>query len=125
MTLETPIRPVTTEPPSPLPTAATDERPHVSGLRCRACGRAEAVGPSFVCPACFGPLEIIYDYAVARAALTREKIATRPPGIWRYLELLPVARAPERGLSVGSTPLVRADRLACHLALRTGTVPHL
>jgi threonine synthase len=119
MTLETPVRPATpatTEPTGPS---------HVRGLRCRACGRPEDLGPSFVCPACFGPLEIVYDLDVARSVLTREAIGARDPGIWRYLELLPVERAPEHGLAVGSTPLVRADRLARTLELGTGTVLHL
>ena len=121
MTLETPIRPET-----PATTDSTQSGPsHVVGLRCRACGRPEELGPSFVCPACFGPLEIVYDYDVARSALTREAIAARDPGIWRYLELLPVERAPERGLAVGSTPLVRADRLAGSLGLGDGTVLRL
>jgi len=120
MTLETPIRSQSTE-------TSPDARPrsHVAGLRCRACGRPEAIGPSFVCPACFGPLEVVYDYDVARARLTREAVAARAPGIWRYLELLPVERAPERGLSVGSTSLVRADRLARDLELGNGTTLHL
>ena len=47
------------------------------------------------------------------------------PGIWRYLELLPVAAAPERGLAVGSTALVRADRLGRDLGLGTGTTLRL
>lgn len=119
MTLETPIRP--DDPAGSSSTSAA----HVSGLRCRACGRPETIGPSFVCPACFGPLEVVYDLDVARAALTRESIGARAPGIWRYLELLPVAAAPGRGLAVGSTALVRADRLARDLALGTGTVLHL
>src|SRR4029077_2656050 len=50
--------------------------------------------------------------AVAGATLTREAIARRAPGIWRYLELLPVDAAPARSLPVGSTPLLTADRLA-------------
>jgi threonine synthase len=124
MTLETPTRPETAGPaPTTAPTASP--RSHVVGLRCRACGRPEAIGPSFVCPDCFGPLEVAYDYDVARAQLTREAVAARAPGIWRYLELLPVERAPERGLAVGSTTLVRADRLARDLDLGTGTTLHL
>ncbi len=122
MTLETPIRP---DPPgagAALPSAGAS---HIRGLRCRACGRPEELGPSFVCPACFGPLEVVYDHDVARAALTHESIAARPQGIWRYLELLPVERVPERGLAVGSTALVRADRLARDLDLGTGTTLHL
>ena len=122
MTLETPTRPAATAPEPPSTTATPS---HVRGLRCRACGREEALGPSYVCPACFGPLEVVYDLDVARAALTPETIAARPLGIWRYLELLPVDRAPERGLEVGSTALVRADRLARDLDLGTGTTLRL
>lgn len=124
MTLETPTRPETAG-PAPTTAPTVSPRSHVVGLRCRACGRPEAIGPSFVCPDCFGPLEVAYDYDVARAQLTREAVAARAPGIWRYLELLPVERAPERGLAVGSTTLVRADRLARDLDLGTGTTLHL
>ncbi|HEV8546636.1 MAG TPA: threonine synthase [Candidatus Limnocylindrales bacterium] len=84
---------------------------HILGMRCRACGRPEEIGPNYVCLACFGPLEVVYDPAAARRTLTRESIAARAPGIWRYLELLPVSAAPSRGLAVGSTALVAADRL--------------
>ena len=81
-------------------------------MRCRNCGAAQPIGLSYVCPACFGPLEVDYDYAVVGATLTRETIAARAPGIWRYAELLPVDAPPARGLPVGSTPLLAADRLA-------------
>jgi len=83
----------------------------ILGLACRNCRRPEPLGPSYVCPACFGPLEVAYDTEVVRTALTREAIEARPPGLWRYLELLPVDAPPARGLAVGSTPLLRADRL--------------
>ncbi len=83
----------------------------IRGLRCKNCQRPEPLGPSYVCPACFGPLEVAYDYDVIRGLLDRSTIATRPPGIWRYLELLPVDSPPARGLAVGSTPLLPAERL--------------
>jgi threonine synthase len=83
----------------------------ILGLRCRACGRAEALGPRYVCPACFGPLEVAYDLDVVGRRLTRATIESRPAGIWRYLELLPVATRPARGLPVGSSPLIPAPRL--------------
>ena len=124
MTIETPARPTTATPES-APASAPVRPSHVRGLSCRACGRPEELGPSYVCPACFGPLEVVYDHDVARAGLTREAIAARDPGIWRYLELLPVERAPERGLAVGSTALVRADRLARDLGLGNGTTLRL
>ena len=95
-------------------------RTRVVGLRCRGCGRAEATGPSFVCPACFGPLEVAYDREAIAAQVSRARIEAREPGIWRYLELLPLDEAPARSLAVGSTPLLRADRLGAELGLRTG-----
>jgi threonine synthase len=89
----------------------------IVGMRCRACRRPEPLALSYVCPACFGPLEVEYDYKIAGRTLTREAIASRPSGIWRYAELLPVDEPPRRGLAVGSTPLIPADRLAPALGL--------
>ena len=85
--------------------------PRVTGMACRNCGLAQPLAVAYVCPACFGPLEVTYDYAVAAATMTRDAIASRAPGIWRYLELLPVDALPARSLPVGSTPLIAADRL--------------
>ncbi len=95
-------------------------RPRVVGLVCRNCGRAEPTGPSFVCPVCFGPLEVAYDREAIRSQVTRARIEAREQGIWRYLELLPVDAPPARGLAVGSTPLLRADRLGGELGLASG-----
>jgi threonine synthase len=97
------------------PAAAPTGR--IVGMRCRNCGRAEPIGLSYVCLACFGPLEVEYDYAIVGTTLTREALAARAPGIWRYVELLPVEAPPARGLPVGSTPLLAADRLAPALGL--------
>ena len=36
-------------------------------MRCRDCGAPQPIGLSYVCPACFGPLEVDYDYAVVGA----------------------------------------------------------
>jgi threonine synthase len=89
----------------------------IAGLRCRSCQRREPIGLSYVCAACFGPLEVEYDYAVVAETLTRRAIAARSPGIWRYVELLPVDAPPSRGLPVGSTPLLAAERVAPTLGL--------
>ena len=116
MSIETP----TLGPPTTTPAATATDAPgasHVLGMRCRACGRPEEIGPNYVCAGCFGPLEIVYDPAVARRTLTREAVAARPPGIWRYLELLPVSAVPARGLAVGSTALVPAGRLGSELGV--------
>jgi len=100
---------------APSPSIATS--PRIRGLVCRNCGRPESIGPSYVCPACLGPLEVDYDIDVVRATTSREAIEARPPGIWRYLEFLPVDAPPARGLAVGSTPLVRADRLGAAIGV--------
>jgi len=97
-------------------------RPRIVGLRCRSCFREERVGPSYVCPACFGPLEVVYDREAIRAQVSRASIEARDPGIWRYLELLPVDEMPARSLAVGSTPLLRADRLGAELGLAPGNL---
>ena len=91
--------------------------PRIRGLRCRNCGTPEAIGPSYVCAACFGPLEVDVDLELVGRLVTPDAIAARGPGIWRYLELLPVEAPPERGLRVGSTPLVRADRLGASIGV--------
>jgi threonine synthase len=109
-TLTTPTRPTTgADAPAPAPARAPAQR--ITGMACRNCGLAQPLAVAYVCPACFGPLEVTYDYDVITAAVTRDAIAARAPGIWRYLELLPVDAPPARSLPVGSTPLVAADRL--------------
>jgi threonine synthase len=98
--------------PTPTPTPTTLARgARITGMACRNCGLVQPLALAYVCPACFGPLEVTYDAAVVGATLTREAVAARRPGIWRYLELLPVEAAPVRSLPVGSTPLLPADRL--------------
>lgn len=100
----------------PAPTTASSPA-RIVGLRCRNCERPEPIGLSYVCPACFGPLEVEYDHEVVARTLTHEAVASRPAGIWRYAELLPVNSPPIRGLPVGSTALIAADRLAPALGL--------
>jgi threonine synthase len=99
----------------PAPGGRSGER--IRGLRCRNCARPEPLGPSYVCPACFGPLEVDYDYDRLAGSFTRDLVESRRPGIWRYRELLPVDEPPTRGLAVGSTPLVAATRLGPELGI--------
>src|SRR5262245_52882318 len=90
---------------------------HVLGLRCRECGADYPREPLHVCDQCFGPLEVVYDYAAAARTMTRDAVAARPRNLWRYHELLPVLAEPVVGLHSGFTPLVRADRLAAALGV--------
>lgn len=91
----------------------------VRGLHCRSCDRVYPSGPFYYCEDCFGPVEVLYDYPAIAAALSRDVIARRAPGMWRYRELLPIEGEPTVGLEVGGTPLVRADRLARLLGIQT------
>ena len=81
-------------------------------LKCRECGHEYEKKPTHVCEFCFGPLEVVYDYDAIKKVLTREKIASRGPSMWRYKELLPLDSDPTVGKQVGFTPLRRANRLA-------------
>jgi threonine synthase len=90
---------------------------HVTGLRCRECGRDFPAEALHVCDYCFGPLEVAYDYDAIAAAVSREGIAAGPRTIWRYRDLLPVDDDHPVDLGAGFTPLVRADRLAAELGL--------
>jgi threonine synthase len=91
---------------------------YVTSLKCRECGQDYPVAPVHVCETCFGPLEIVYDYAKIRGAMTRAKIEARPRNLWRYRELLPVDSEPEIGPHSGFTPLVECKRLGAELGLR-------
>ncbi|MBA3307068.1 MAG: threonine synthase [Chloroflexi bacterium] len=107
-----------TEPPahsSAVSSPATSSR--VLGLICRSCRLEQPLGLRYVCPHCFGPLQVRYDLKLIAGLVDRSVIESRPPGIWRYLELLPVERVPRRSLAVGSTPLIAAERLGASLGI--------
>ncbi len=90
---------------------------HVTGLRCRECGRQFPAEALHVCDYCFGPLEVAYDYERIASVVTRARIEAGPRSIWRYHDLLPVEDENPVSLGAGFTPLVRADRLAAELGL--------
>ena len=79
-------------------------------LRCRECGKSWGNQPRSICEDCFSPLEVSYDYEAVQ--LTRERIAQRPPNMWRYAELLPLPANYHPHLPVGFTPLLSAPHLA-------------
>ena len=59
-----------------------------------------------------------YDLEAAREGLTLESLARRPPGLWRWAELLPVrSRAFVATLGEGGTPLLNPARIARNLGL--------
>jgi threonine synthase len=99
------------------PQTSTGQR--VLGLRCRECRAEYELQATHVCEACFGPLDVHYDYDAIRRVTSRESIEAGPPTMWRYRSLLPLEDgAPIVTLGEGLTPLVKADRLGAELGLR-------
>ncbi|MBI1367248.1 MAG: threonine synthase [Planctomycetes bacterium] len=89
------------------------------GLKCRECGKTYPADVRYVCEECFGPVEVDYDYDAIKKVLTRQLIESRGHNMWRYKELLPVDGEVTVGPDVGYTPLVKADRLAAALGVKT------
>jgi len=103
-----------------------------TSLSCRECGSQYPLEAHFVCSKCFGPLEVKYAEhpSTGDPDAIKRRIQAGPRNIWRYADFLPVDRVPAlapsgpggsaglEGLPAGSTPLVRADRLAEQLGLR-------
>lgn len=84
----------------------------IKGLKCRECGRPYPAKPLHVCEFCFGPLEVDYDYANLQRVVSRKRIETGPPTMWRYRDLLPIEEEDPVGKHCGMTPLTRARHLA-------------
>ena len=101
----------------------------MTSLRCKECGEVYGPGKQFVCTACFGPLEVDYDYDAIGRTTSPARISQRPANLWRYRELLPIDGEPATGFQSGFTPLVKASRLARALGveelyLKDDTVNH-
>lgn len=95
---------------------------HILGLKCVLCGAEYDVDHvDYVCPkhGDEGILDVVYDYPRVARRLTREGLArNRDRTIWRYKPLLPIEPdSPVPPLTIGWTPLYRADRLAETLGL--------
>ena len=81
---------------------------HVAGASCFACGTAHDPRTLLgVCTACAMPLRIDYDLPAIRLRVADLK--DRPPTLWRYRELLPLAEGDEISLAEGYTPLLPVE----------------
>ncbi len=87
-------------------------------LKCRDCERTYPLEPVAACEDCWAPLEVVYDYGKLWADLRREDLASRPPTMWRYRELLPLLEEPYVGRQTGFTPLVAVPHLGAALGIR-------
>jgi threonine synthase len=97
--------------------AASKTSSALIGLQCHLCHARFPAEAIYVCDKCLGPLEPVYDFAAIR--ITREEIERRPKNLWRYRELLPIVGEPLTGFNSGFTPLVRCDRLAKRIGIKT------
>jgi threonine synthase len=90
-------------------------------MRCTECGRDHDTSrPAYACSSCGNLLEIKVDLAKARDVIPKGGWKGRPIGVWRYKELLPVgAKGPVASLGEGGTPLIRCDRIAERLGLKS------
>jgi threonine synthase len=97
----------------------------VKGLKCIDCGK-EFPGEKMLtaCDDCgqkglfHGILDPAYDYDGIRKVISREVLEKRPPGLWKYLEFMPLDS--EKNIVTmgeGGTPLVRASRLSKELGV--------
>jgi threonine synthase len=90
----------------------------VTHLTCSLCGlRHDHRRPQGLCQ-CGGPLLVEYDLAAVDAAMRKDQLASRPPTMWRYRELLPVEDpASVVSLGEGFTPLLPSPRLGARVGL--------
>jgi threonine synthase len=86
-------------------------------LSCRECGHRIPLAAEFACAECFGPLEVAYEFP----KVTRESIEAGPKSIWRYRDLLPVPSTVDEhpNTEPGMTRLIKADRLAAELGVKS------
>jgi len=70
------------------------------------------------CRQCNSPLLVRYDLSRLRSSLSKEQFSSRPRGLWRWAELLPVHQSEFRfSIGEGDTPLIRSARLSAALGL--------
>ncbi len=92
---------------------------YLDHLECGRCAtRHDAGTVQGTCTQCGAPLLARYDLTALAADLTPETLASRPPDLWRYHELLPVT-APEHVITLGEgmTPLLSLPSLGEQIGL--------
>src|SRR4051794_11243151 len=82
---------------------------NVTHLECSLTGERYEAGQVHNLSRAGKPLLVRYDLAAARRTLTRESIAEREPGMWKWRELLPHSGEPV-SLGEPETPIVALER---------------
>src|SRR5438270_13157213 len=94
---------------------------NVVGFKCFDCARQfRGDEVEYVCAACGGNLDVLYDYDYVGGQLTKARLAAdRNLSMWRYRPLLPIADSSAvPPLAVGWTPLYDCPQLAAPLAIK-------
>ena len=92
----------------------------VSHVECTVCGHRHDAGRTLtVCERCGQMLAVRYDLARVKGAVSKDALRGRPPGMYRFRELTPLADGEQPvTLGEGGTPLLPLRRLAADLGLR-------
>jgi len=92
---------------------------YLKDLHCFDCGQVyETSRVQTFCPACQAPLIVNYDLEAAHNNLDRDEFRSRPAGMWRWQELLPVYEIKNMiYLGEGDTPLLHLPHLGSSLGL--------
>lgn len=92
---------------------------YATTLLCSGCGAEYSLKQQQTfCTRCNSTLLTQYDLARARAEVDRDRVTSRPRGMWRWHELLPVQRLDNVvSLGEGDTPLLRLPSLGGALGL--------
>jgi threonine synthase len=94
---------------------------HVVGFKCFDCTRTHRPAEvEYVCPACGGNLDVLYDYDRVKAQLTKTSLAADHNfTMWRYRALLPIDESSAvPPLAIGWTPIYDCRRLAGEYAVK-------
>lgn len=85
---------------------------YITHLECSATGERYEAGKVHGLSKAGKPLLVRYDLKALAGAVSKEALATRTEGFWRYKEFLPVAEQENR-ISIGEvmTPLIRTPRI--------------
>src|SRR4030095_17134270 len=80
----------------------------VSHIECTICGhRHDAARTQTVCEKCGQMLAVRYDLERVKRSVTKDALRSRPPGMYRFRELKPLAaREAPVTLGEGGTPLL-------------------
>jgi len=92
----------------------------VTHVECTVCGRHHEAGRLLtVCEGCGQMLAVRYDLARAASSVSKDELSRRPPGMYRFREMLPLGSGEDPvTLGEGGTALLPLPRLAAHLGMR-------